>query len=222
MAITTSSGDGYCLYNGAKVLASEVPEGAESIALDGMTVIEWDGDTTDLTVAGTMALISEKTPDTGKTAAYSTVQTDGTVYLSGEQEGATDSGDGYYYWGTSLIFRYYPSASGTVTTPGIYANTPTSGVELSEWLFAFYEAGSTDSGSESTAQQGAVSRAAMVATADAIRTKLGTTDQIQWEAEKGFAGAISGLTMVIQVASADDLPDATTVPDGTVAIITGG
>lgn len=48
MAVIESKGDGYALYNGVKVLASEVPEGDESISLDGMIVIEWDGDTTGL------------------------------------------------------------------------------------------------------------------------------------------------------------------------------
>lgn len=51
MAVTESKGDGYALYNGVKVLASEVPDGAESIPLDGMNVIEWDCDTTGLETA---------------------------------------------------------------------------------------------------------------------------------------------------------------------------
>lgn len=45
MAVIESKGDGYALFNGVKVLASDVPEGAESIPLDGMNVIEWDGNT---------------------------------------------------------------------------------------------------------------------------------------------------------------------------------
>lgn len=50
MAVIESKGDGFAVYNGAKVPISEVPEGAEYISLDGMRVIEWDGDTTGLTV----------------------------------------------------------------------------------------------------------------------------------------------------------------------------
>lgn len=77
MAVTESKGDGFALYNGVKVLASEVPDGAESIPLDGMNVIEWDGDTTGLDAFGDFYRVTSSVPSKSEMTNAIAVFSDG-------------------------------------------------------------------------------------------------------------------------------------------------
>ena len=106
------------------------------IPLDGMTVIEWDGDTSGLTEAanGLSVLISEKIPNISKPAYQSMVSTDDGLRYYGSAEKATES-EGNYYWYNFLWHTYVPTATDNYATPGIWS---VKGI-MSYALFAFYE-----------------------------------------------------------------------------------
>lgn len=63
-----------------------------------------------------------------------------------------------------------------------------------------------------------VTSAGLIATADAIRAKTGSTEKITWQ-ENGFADAVGAIVKVITVASVDELP--TDAEDGTIALVGG-
>ena len=132
MAVIESKGDGFALYNGVKVLASEVPEGAESIPLDGMNVIEWDGDTTGLeTLMSNAYFVSHNTDvDTDKDVVY--VSTGGV----NPQFGITAQQNfGIGYWGINRVMNYSTVASEDYPIVGIEFLSSSKGYTS---LFAYY------------------------------------------------------------------------------------
>lgn len=132
--IVESKGDGYALYNGVKVLASEVPEGADSIPLDGMNVIEWDGDTTGLEGLGgstTFYYVSNATDvDVNKTYV---------IVRKFESDGHLATGTGAFSvnnecYSMGQFGRYVSVASEAFPTVGVCFRKPTQ----TTVLFAYY------------------------------------------------------------------------------------
>lgn len=135
--IIESKGDGYALYNGEKVLASEVPEGAEAISLDGMNVIEWDGDTTGLLSAKSDKLwhVSDAT-DVDTSRGYVSVRLSTGATRVVYQEDAYNWNENDLVYAFTYQGRIVPEANETFAAAGVWFFQTASSISTS--LFAYY------------------------------------------------------------------------------------
>lgn len=114
------------------------------IPLDGMTVIEWDGDTEGMTMQGLYGLVTEKVPNLTKPVAEVHTKSDGASFNCYTEKAIAndDVSEGMegYYWGSLFSHYYYTN----VETPGIYTLTQVSeAVTTTYSLIAFYEGEAT-------------------------------------------------------------------------------
>lgn len=158
-----------------------------SIPLDGMTVIEWDGDTTDLAVAddnyyrvaGSVALAQV----TGYSVTY-----DGSALAQATTEVTDNSNHGYaeIIDSTNELVAYNVYDTTTYGTKGIYLCKWDDSTYIS--LLA-YSAAATVYENEYS-----VKSAGLIATAEAIRAKTGSMEKIPWSNETGFKEAVEAIS----------------------------